>query len=282
MVSYRFLAVLVLLTGLVSPVHAEAPSSARVEDLLAKSEQAPIPDPVSIREEFRKLIAENPAALSILTEQIPVAKRFTSMAVLADMVAEAGYRPAAPALIQALRRYSAPLWALRTEGYDAEASTFAALRTLSGPETVPALREALLDGKARPEARRRFLELLADLDTPEAFAAVQDFQKSAENTESTKLKVELDSSGRPGEQDIVRAVERDLKIFKLSDSGEKAPVYRLHKSWEDSSGVEKNAPPLKSGEHRYTLFVPYAAYRLTLRPYRGTWIVTERSLAWIA
>ena len=280
MASHRFLAVLLLLTGWVSPVSAESPSSARVKDLLAKSEQAPLPDPVSIREEFRKLIAENPTVLSTLTEQIPVAKRFTSMAVLADMVAEAGYRPAVPALIQALKRYSAPLWAIQTQGYDAEASTFAALRTLAGPETVPALREALLDGKARPEARRRFLELLADLDTPEAFAAVQDFQKSAEGLESPKLKIELDSSPlEPEEQEIVRAVERDLKIFRLT-AEERAPVYRLYRGWTGPDGVERQ--PSKPGEPRYTLSVPYHGYRLTLRPYRGMWIVTERSLAWIA
>lgn len=281
MAFHRFLAVLLLLTGLLSPVYAEPSSAARIESLLNQLEQAPIPDPVSIRADFRRLIAEDPAALPALTERIPIAKRFTSMAVLADMVAEAGYRPAAPALIQAMKRYSAPLWSLKTQGYDAEASTFAALRALSGPETVPALREALLDEKARPEARRRFLGLLADLDTQEAFAAIQDFQKSAEDMDSTKLKVEPDSSGGPEEQEIIRAVERDLKIFELSDSG-KAPVYRLHRSLEDQSGVERNAPPSKPGEHRYTLFVPYAAYRLTLRSYRGTWIVTERSLAWIA
>jgi hypothetical protein len=169
---------------------------------------------------------------------------------------------------------------MQTQGYDAEASTLSALRSLAGPETVPTLAEALLDENARPKARRQFLELLADLDTPEAFAAIRSFHKSAEIKGSPTPKIELDSSIRPEEQEIIRAVERDLKIFKLSDSG-KAPVYRLHRSQVDSSGAEKKMS-LKPGEHRFTLFVPYAAYRLILRPYRGTWIVTERSLAWMA
>jgi hypothetical protein len=277
MIAHRFLAVPLLLAGLLSPVYAE-PS--RVESLVAKLDQTPPPDPVSIREDFRKLIAEDPAVLASVAEQIPVAKKYSSLAVLADMVAEAGYRPAVPALIQAMKRHAAVLWSIQTRDYDAEASILSALRSLAGPETVPVLAEALLDGNARPKARRQFLELLADLDTPEAFAAIQAFHQSAEDKEGPAPKVEIDSSIRPEEREIIRAVERDLKIFKLSHSG-KAPVYRLHRSQVDSNGAEKKMS-LKPGEHRFTLFVPYAAYRLILRPYRGTWIVTERSLAWMA
>jgi hypothetical protein len=282
MVSHRSLAVLLLLAGLPPPVYAEPPSLTRVENLVAKLDQTPAPDPVSIREDFRKLVAEDPSVLPVLTERIPAAKRFTSMAVLADTVAAAGYRPAAPALVQAMKRYAAPLWALRTQGYDAEASTLAALRSLAGPETVPVLREALFDEHARPEARRRFLEVLMNLDTPEALATIQGFRRSTEDGDGPNPKVELDfASSTPEEEEIAHAVERDLKIFKLTD-GEKAPVYRLRRNWVGPDGVEKNAQLMTLGELRYTLFVPYHGYRLTLRPYRGAWIVTERSLAWIA
>ncbi len=267
------LATLALLSGTVQAQAEPSPkpaSVARLESLLTKLDGTAIgdlPSPDAIHGDFRSLIQEDPAVLAVLAEKIPLCEKPWTAAVLADIVAEADYRPAVLPLLQRLRRFSNLFYNLRITGYDPSIAVPAAIRALAGPAEVPLLAAALHDKNVA--LRRDLLVLLADIDTPEAYEAIRDFLATGKQVPQ-KVRIVMDPPTSPREQEIAVAVALDLQAFSDLPN-------------EKSFGLSpaEDESPVRN-ERRYSLTAADKGYEVVVRRYRGMWLVTKLDFAWIS
>jgi hypothetical protein len=267
------LTTLALLSGVVQAQvepNLKPASLARLESLLTKLEGAAVPDlpsPNSARDDFRSLIQEDPAVLAVLADKIPLCVKPWTAAVLADIVAEADYRPAVPSLLQRLKRFPNVFYNLRITGYDPRIAVPAAIRALAGSAEVPLLAAALHDKNVA--LRRDLLVLLADIDTPEAYEAIRDFLATGKQA-PRNVTIVMDPPVDPEEQEIAAAVALDLQAFGDLPNERSVGLIRA-----------EDEPPARN-ERRYSLTAAGRGYEVVVRRYRGMWIVTKRDAAWIA
>jgi hypothetical protein len=250
-------------------------SVARLESLVTKlegTEMRDLPPSGPVHNDFRSLVQEDPAVLAVLADKIPLCEKPWTTAVLADIVSEADYRQAVPALLRRLRKISGRYRISLKEGYDGLEAVYGALRSLAGPTDVLAIAAALHDEHV--PKRRRLMVLLADLDTSEAIAEIQKFLPASGGPEVRYAK-DFDSSSEE-ERAILQAVRRDLSVFNI---GYSAPYY-LTPGWGYAQRGETS--PADPNERHFSLGAAYTGFAVTLRRIHGMWIVTDLEGTWIS
>ena len=124
-------------------------------------------------QEIEKLRAEGPEVLPVLTMKLPELKGIGT-SVAADLLSEACYEPAVPALLSALESDAFPGIRAKILGVDPKKHLQQALFNVARGIAVPGIVERLFDSQSNI-SQGFLIGLLARIDTPEASAAIRRF-----------------------------------------------------------------------------------------------------------